>query len=290
MVRMTLRLGVLVLLGTAALTGFGQGQQQTTPLPSDRGAKPAAANSSPELPAYEIIRRFAAKEQEFRQARDNYTYTQTVHIQEFDMNGHAGGEFNQTSDIIFTPEGKRYEKITYAPPVSLRKFGVSREDLEDIANIQPFVLTSQDLGKYDLEYQGRERVDELGTYVFSVHPRRLVPGQRYFEGKIWVEDEDLQIVKTYGKAVPDIHSGSGENLFPRFETYRENIDGKYWFPTYTRANDTLHFRSGPVRIRMIVRYTNYKQFKATTRILDARPLPPEPSTPPDKNRPQPPQD
>jgi len=290
MVRMTVRFGALGLLGAAALAGFGQGQQQTTPPHSDQGAKPAAGNSSPELPAYEIIRRFAAKEQEFRQARDNYTYTQTMHIQEFDMNGHPGGEFNQTSDIIFTPEGKRYEKITYAPSVTLRKFGVSREDLEDIANIQPFVLTSQDLGKYDLEYQGRERVDELGTYVFSVRPRRLVPGQRYFEGKIWVEDEDLQIVKTYGKAVPDIHSRNGENLFPRFETYRENIDGKYWFPTYTRANDILHFSTGPVRIRMIVRYTNYRQFKATTRILDAKPLPPEPATPLDKNRPQPPRD
>jgi len=287
MVRMTLRFGLLALLSAAALGGFAEGPQQQTARPSDSGAKPAAGNSSPELPVYEIIRRFAAKEQEFRQARDNYTYTQTVHIQEFDMRGHPGGEFNQTSDIIFTPEGKRYEKITYAPPVTLRKFGVSQEDLDDIANIQPFVLTSQDLGKYDLEYQGRERVDEIGAYVFSVHPRRMVPGQRYFEGKIWVDDEDMQIVKTYGKAVPDIHSRGGENLFPRFETYRENIDGKYWFPTYTRADDTLRFSNGPVRIRMIVRYTNYKQFKATARILDAKPLPPEQNAPPAKNAPRP---
>lgn len=133
------------------------------------------------------------------------------------------------------------------------------------------MLTTEDLPKYNLEYMGRERVDEIGTYVFNVSPKKIEKGQRYFQGTIWVDDQDLQIVKTRGKAVPDIRTKNQENIFPTFETYRENIDGKYWFPTYTRADDVLHFREGDVRIHMVVRYTNYKQFRTTIRIIPVEP-------------------
>ena len=115
--------------------------------------------ASPSLPVEEIIRRFAAKETEFKKARDNYTYQQSVHVQEFDASGNRGGEFRRTSEIIFSPGGKRYERITYEPPSTLKMVSLSREDVEDLENIQPFVLTTEDLPKYRLEYRGRERVD-----------------------------------------------------------------------------------------------------------------------------------
>ena len=82
-----------------------------------------------------------------------------------------------------------------------------------------------------------------------------------------MDNHDFQIVKTYGKSVPDLHSGSDENLFPRFTTYREQIDNVYWFPTYTTANDALHFKGGDVQIRVIIKYTNYKRFGSETKIL-----------------------
>jgi hypothetical protein len=140
---------------------------------------------------------------------------------------------------------------------------MTQEDLDDIREIQPFVLTTDSLSLYDVTYVGKQQIDEIDNYVFEVSPKVLVEGERYFEGRIWVDDLDLQIVKTYGKAVPDIQ-GPGvrpeeENLFPRFETYRQPIDG-YWFPTYTRALDTLDFSNGPVRIRQVIRYDNYRRF------------------------------
>ncbi len=269
----------------AAVCLLAVGALAQGPIPSPPGAegkRPSSAPTAepPPVPVEEIIRRFAAKESEFKNARDNYTYTQLLRVQEYDSHGSPGGEFRRTSEIVFTPEERRFERITYAPPPTLRMVSLSREDIEDLANIQPFVLTSQDLPKYTLEYRGRERVDEIGTYVFRVTPRRIERGQRYFEGLIWVDDQDLQIVKTYGKAVPDMRGRDNENLFPRFETYRENIDGKYWFPTYTRANDVLHFRAGDVRVRMTVRYSDYKQFKTSSRIIGVDPVKPD----------QPPQD
>ena len=226
----------------------------------------------PPIPPEEIIRRFAAQEGEFRLARDNYTYKQSVRVQEFDRFGAPGGEYVRQSEILYTPEGKRYEKVTYEPPPTLKLISISREDVADLENIQPFVLATEDLPKYRLEYRGRERVDEISTYVFCVEPKSIERGERYFQGLIWVDDQDLQIVKTRGKAVPDIRQGKQENLFPEFETYRENIDERYWFPTYTRADDTLHFKTGDVRIRVIIRYSDYKQFRVTSRIPTDKPV------------------
>lgn len=260
------------------------GQQQASPqepiIPKTPRGETAAPikNEPPPIPVDEIIQKFAAKEAEFRIARGNYTYSQSVRMEELDGDDKPAGRFELKSDIVFSPNGKRYEKITYAPQPTLQRISVTPEDMKDLENIQPFVLTTEELPKYVLEYQGRQQVDEVGTYVFSVRPKVIEKGQRYFEGTIWVDDLELQIVKTYGKAVPDLRD-KGENLFPRFETFREQIDGKFWFPTFTRADDVLRFKTGDVHIRLTVRYTNYKQFKVTYKLGDAVPTEP-PQKPP----------
>jgi len=239
-----------------------------TPAPATtpQGATSTISNQPPALPVDQIIQRFSAREAEFRKERDNYTYTQTFVIQTIDGDGMADGEYQMTSDILFTPDGKRYEKVTYAPASTLQRIQMSQQDLDDLEHVQPFVLTSEELPKYDIKYVGRETVDELRTYVFDVGPKKLEKNQRYFQGRIWVDDTDLEIVKTDGKAVPDIKKHGQENVFPRFETFRENIEGHYWFPTYTRADDMLQFSSGPIHIRMTVRYANYKRFGVTIKV------------------------
>jgi hypothetical protein len=214
----------------------------------------------------EIIRKFAAKETEFQKARENYTYRQTVKIQELDYDGNpTGGKYEIVSDIVFGPDGKRTERVVHAPPNTLRRILLTPEDEKDLRDVQPFVLNSNDISKYDVKYLGKQKIDEITCYNFSVKPKQMVKGQRYFEGEIWVDDRDLQIVKTYGKGV-GVRKKNDDNQFPKFETYREQIDGKYWFPTYTHADDTLHFQSGPQRITMTVKYEQYKQFKSDVNI------------------------
>ena len=232
--------------------------------------------------ADEIIQKFAAKETDFAQARNNYTYRQSVKLEELDGGGNpTGGKWELVEDVIFTPEGKRMEKVVYAPVISLRNILLTPEDEQDLRNVQPFVMTTAEIPEYDVHYLGREKVDEIGCYAFSVKPKKMVKGKRYFEGQIWVDDRDLQIVKTYGKATGILRRGSDQQ-FPKFETYREQIDGKYWFPTYTHADDTLHFKDGQnVRIRMTVKYQDYKHYegKSTIRYGDAveTPTPPPPT-------------
>jgi hypothetical protein len=245
-------------------------RQQAAPGPSSAPA-PSADSSTithepPALPIEQIIQKFGDRELEFRKERDNYTYTQTFVVQTIDMDGRPDGEYRMTSDILFTPEGKRYEKVISAPPPTLERIQLSQQDMDDLEHVQPFVLTSQELPKYDVKYIGREQLDELSTYVFDVGPKKIEKNQRYFQGRIWVDDKDLNIVKTDGKAVPDIIKKGNENVFPRFETFRENIEGHYWFPTYTRSDDELRFSTGAIHIRMTVRYANYKRFGATIKI------------------------
>jgi hypothetical protein len=228
--------------------------------------EPKVSTKPPDIPVDQVIKKFGERELEFKKERDNYTYTQTFVVQTIDYNGRADGEYRMTSDILFTPEGKRYEKVISAPAPTLERIQLSQQDLDDVEHVQPFVLTSDELPKYDVTYVGREALDELGTYVFDVKPKKIEKNQRYFQGRIWVDDRDLNIVKTDGKAVPDIIKHGNENIFPRFETFRENIEGHYWFPTYTRSDDELHFSTGAVHMRMTIKYANYKRFGSTIKI------------------------
>jgi len=228
--------------------------------------EPKVSTKPPDIPVDQVIKKFGERELEFKKERDNYTYTQTFVVQTIDYNGRPDGEYRMTSDILFTPEGKRYEKVISAPAPTLERIQLSQQDLDDVEHVQPFVLTSDELPKYDVTYVGREALDELGTYVFDVKPKKIEKNQRYFQGRIWVDDRDLNIVKTDGKAVPDIIKHGNENIFPRFETFRENIEGHFWFPTYTRSDDELHFSTGAVHMRMTIKYANYKRFGSTIKI------------------------
>jgi hypothetical protein len=250
----------------------------------DAAKKPESSISTapPALPVEQIIQKFAAREAEFKKERDNYTYTQTFVIQTIDSDGIADGEYQMRSDILFTPDGKRYEKVTFAPASTLQRITMSQQDMDDLEHVQPFVLTTEELPKYDIKYVGREAIDQLNTYVFDVGPKKLEKNQRYFQGRVWVDDDDLEVVKTDGKAVPDIKKHGQENVFPRFETFRENIEGHYWFPTYTRADDMLQFSTGPIHIRMTVRYANYKRFGVSIKIGSATEVKPEKPAKPDK--------
>jgi hypothetical protein len=231
------------------------------------GAGLFAANLPDPPPAQieDIINKFAAKEADFQRARGNYTYRQTAKVMSLDEGGATTGKWEEVTDIVFTPEGKRTEHVVRAPVSTLTAFQLDPGDVQDLRDVQPFVLTTKELPKYNIRYLGHEMLDEIPCFVFAVKPKKLESGQRYFQGEIWVDDKDMQIVKTYGRGVGLLKKGA-DNQYPKFETYREQIDGKYWFPTYTIANNTLQFQSGPQRIKMTVKYEDYKQFKSDINI------------------------
>ncbi|MGB8061198.1 MAG: hypothetical protein WCF26_04835 [Candidatus Sulfotelmatobacter sp.] len=245
----------LLACGLAARPAFAQeGPLETDP----------PKNTTPEA----IITRFADKETEFAKARDQYTYRQDVTVETLDGDT-VDGQYHEVFDVMFDDKGHRIENVVFAPQSSLTKIYMSQEDMQDIRHRLPFVLTNDDLPEYNILYVGQQQEDELHCYVFDIAPKKIEGKKRYFQGRVWVDDHDFQIVKTYGKTVPDIRSkhGDQENLFPKFTTWRQQIDGQYWFPVYTKADDELHFKLEDVHIKEIVKYEDYKRFGSNVKIL-----------------------
>ena len=248
---------------------------------SDGSAGPNEAStqkSGPQMPPEQIISQFTKKESELREIWKEYAYTQESKLQVIGPADTISGEFYQVSEFVFNDAGTRIERIIKAPPSTLGQAGLTMtaEDKNALVNLQPFALAAEELPNYFVSYVGKEKVDDLNTYVFDVIPKVMsnkkeldklkkqkIEG-KFFQGKIWVDDEDLMIVKTAGKTVPEF----GQR-FPKFETYRENIDERFWLPTYTYGDDILDFDSGQrVHVRMVVKYKNYRRFSSDVKLLN----------------------
>ena len=221
-------------------------------------AAPITATALPAARIDEIVRAFTAKESRFRQALNQYAFKRDALVQTIGMGGQVTGEYHRVSFFTFDDQGNRFEKINFFPMPTLTEITLTAQDLEDLGGVNPFALEASKLNAYSFKYVGKEKIDELDLYVFDVAPK-IAPDpkkvkERFFQGRIWVDQQDLQIVKARGKGVPE----DKNNKYATFETYREQIDGKYWFPTYTYADDELVFDNGTsVRLRMLVKYTDF---------------------------------
>jgi hypothetical protein len=256
---------ILLLAAGCALTAAAQkGKDSFTPMALDAGFGRMDL-SEPTIKPEEIIRQFAAKESEFQQALNHYTYRRVARVQEIDDDNKVAGEYYEVDDVIFDSTGKRTEKVVYAPGNSLKQVVMSPSDMQDIQHGFPFVLTAEEITKYNIKYVGRQKVDEIDCYAFDVSPKVIEKKQRYLDGRVWVDATDLQIVVTNGRMVPDDTRKNNEDLHPPFMTY--------WFPVYTKGEGILHFSGGPgymaqdVHLRETVKYTDYKQFGATMKLL-----------------------
>ena len=254
------RVGYLVLALLAAGISWAPTPVQSQSAEQSK-AQPAAQLAG-DLPPEEIIKKFSQRETEFYEAWMQYTYHQVAEVRVVSVNGIPKNEKMTTiSDIVFKDNGTREVDVRRRAG-DLHSVVYTMEDEEVINNLQPFALTEKELPEYNVKYEGKEKVDELNCYVFSVTPKTLKGNKMYFEGKIWVDDMDLQIVRTVGKPVPQ----KKNNRFPDFETIRQMVDGKYWFPVWTHAESDLHFSSDTVHIEETITYADYKRFTSKTTI------------------------
>jgi hypothetical protein len=221
----------------------------------------------------QIIEKIGKQESAFAAARAEYTFRQDVKFNTISEDtGRPDGEYHQVTDISFDDTGKRQEHVVFAPQNTIQRVIMTENDFKDIEKRLPFVLTAPELPDYDLTYLGKQHVDELDTYVFDVKPKTLVKNHRYFQGKVWVDQQDDEIVLINGITVPQDMRPGHEDLSPPYTTYYEQVDGKYWFPVYTKAEGTLHFAaqrgalSQDVHVKTIVKYTDYKRFHTNVTI------------------------
>jgi TonB family protein len=257
--------------------------QETKPGSSSAGQLNNGSAALSQAQIDKIISAFTAKETQFRRALNEYAFKRDALIQVIGMGGQVTGEYHRVSDFTFDDQGTRFEKINFFPMPTFA--GVTAEDLEDLGGVNPFALEAAKLSEYNFKYVGKERIDELDLYVFDVSPK-VAPKKtfpRFFTGRIWVDDRDLQIVKSKGKAIPETKN----NKFPVVETYREQIDGKYWFPTYAYADDDLIYDNGTdMRIRMRVKYSDYRVGHGKVTITEIGEAPTESTKPQSPAKPQ----
>src|SRR5215207_2763302 len=259
----------------ALLCAASAAAQKPTPTTATTGPSVINRSGAPE-DVERIIRAFTQKETEFRKALNEYGFRREAILQTIAWGGQISGEYLRVSRFVFDDSGNRFEKILKFPVPTLSEIQVTAEDLEDFGGVQSFALDTSKVGEYNFAYVGKEKLDELDTHVFDVTPkvmsdaRRLAAlkksktPERFFQGRIWVDDRDFQIVKSRGKGVPEF-----EQRFPVFETYREQIDGKYWFPTYTYADDELNFKTGQtVHLRMRIRFTDFERLRGRVRVIE----------------------
>jgi hypothetical protein len=234
----------------------------------------------PSLPEPEIIQRFARKEDEYLLSRTRYTYRKTIRIQEFGPDGQPAGEFVLVTEPARDADGKLYEKVVERPQSTLQHFYLRSEDLEGLQRIPAFPITTAQLGKYNLKYLGKEQVDEVDCYIFQAKPKMYERQKAYFDGIVWVDAKYLEVVKTYGKWVTDL--GEMRSIpdlpFALFETYRENVEGKYWFPNYSRSDGTLNKKDLEIPVRIVIKWTDFKSIPAVPSVATpaATPVPAKP--------------
>jgi hypothetical protein len=248
---LTIGLILASVLGVALSTGLSM------------AATPLDARPNDDAPP-NLAKLVAHRETETVKERNEYTYRQTVTLQELDGSGAARGEFREVRDVVFSPAHERTEELIGKPSNGLKNLKMTEEDFRDIREIQPLTLSEEQLWNYDTKFRGDETMDDVDCWVLQIKPRQILEGQRYFEGLLWVDKKEYNIVRLQGQAVPQIQSMGQQNLFPRFTTVRKPIDGKHWFAMFTYADDTLQFRSGPQREKLTIAYTNYKRFSATS--------------------------
>ena len=211
----------------------------------------------------------AKRETETQKERNEYTYRQTVMLEELDNKGGVRGAYKEVRDIIFSPTMERTEQLIGKASNTLQSLKLTPEDFEDIRKILPLVITEDQLWNYDTRFRGDEPVDDVDCWVLQIRPKQILDGQRFFDGMLWVDKKGYNIVRMMGQPVPQVHSTvpGKENLFPRFTTVRKPIDGSHWFPSVTVADDTLQFRGGAIRERLTIAYSEYKRFGATSTFI-----------------------
>jgi hypothetical protein len=104
-----------------------------------------------------------------------------------------------------------------------------------------------DRNHYDFAYVHREFQGDVRCLVFDVKPKKGA-GRGLFQGRIWVEDQDYNIVRLNGTYVPR----PGNSFYFHMDSWRLNLVPGYWVPAYIyseegdfsyRSKDTITFKA-----------------------------------------------
>jgi hypothetical protein len=253
--------------------------EHTTVHRVDTHAPPPEA--PPDLPVDQIIQRFSQKELEFAQAHRKYGFTKSLRLTEYGLDGKPSGEFGMSTQSVVASDGWVSQRVVDKPTSTLHYMDPEPPDMDFISKLPFYPLVPSEIPKYNIKYLGREKVDEIDCYIFEAKPKMVDRAHPYFQGIVWVDTKYIEIVKTYGTFVTDLGSLHSQNLpFSNFETYRENVEGKYWFPDYSRSDEEVHIKDRQVPVRLVIKWSDFKPLAVPSSTAAS---PSNGQTPPDKS-------
>jgi hypothetical protein len=275
---------IVLLAGWAAISLAAQAPPGPTNLPAPPDVVRLPNRPAPEkapVPPEEIIRQFGQHEDALAAAIGGFTYRRTIRLEEFGADGKPSGRAENVMQMTVEPDGSRRFRPGSRTESTLRFTELEPDVLEMIGRIPTFPFGTEQLSKYNITYQASEPVDALMTYVFKVTPRELSRTAAYFSGVIWVDNQDLAVVKTYGKWVTETGDVTlGELPFTFFETYRQYVANEYWMPAYVSSDGYLGTGDGRVPVRLTIRWEEYKPIPGKTAPASEVAAPPERSAAP----------
>ncbi|HEV2715529.1 MAG TPA: hypothetical protein VGU64_09725 [Terriglobales bacterium] len=264
--------GLFVLVSFSSLIAS---QQVAAPLSNISSISPALVNLDRSAPLSEanVIQQFIETEIKQREALNQHTFKRDVVLQTIGPNGNVTGEYIRNSQFLFDDKGKRIERVLYHPASTIHEMRITREDIQDLAGSQLFGVDITELSKYQFKVVAPDRLGSGGLIAIDVtpsiqpDPQRMA--ERFFVGRIWIDPNTFQVVKTDGSVEPQ-----GKQRFPHFETWREPINSVFVFPVRTSADDILHFPARDVHYRISVRYYDYKLFACEVSVKEVDDVPP----------------
>lgn len=225
------------------------------------GPLPAFQASQKESPS-QILPAAAERGKALVAALRGYTYYAEVTIQTVSQADTITGKYFRFSQISFDRNGNRQEKVLENTSTLPKDVYVGTEDANNLTRVYQFIITPETLIQYEVNYVGREQIDELNALVFDVKPKIKMPDpnkshERYLKGRVWIDDRDLCVVKVVGEVLPEQRG----HRTPKFETYFQNYDG-FWFPAYSSAVDSIRVDGYFNQVVVNVRFTGYKKVNA----------------------------
>ena len=108
--------------------------------------------------------------------------------------------------------------------LGLERYTYSPNGFMEMMFVDP---TGFDQNHYEFSFVRREFLGSVRTWVFDVHPR--VKGMGRFYGRIWIEDQDGNIVRFNGTYTGPKHQDSMKYFF-HFDSWRMNLQPGLWLP------------------------------------------------------------
>jgi hypothetical protein len=241
---------LLITLSAVAQQTAGQSSSESTaaPQPAAPGTVPPAADPAPAQPSAtaapttldQVVDRAVAREHALIQMLGNRTPLVETYLQNMKNDPQLGpapvGDHYYFGRLDMSESGRRdyISKGSFQNSMLGGFTKLFKYDYNPAGFSWMVFADREDFNRatYDFHYVHREFLGDVRCIVFDVQPKPKT-GRGRFQGRIWVEDQDFNIVRLNGTYVPHAQN----SFFFHMDSWRVNAVPGYWVPAYVYSEE-----------------------------------------------------